>query len=130
MTNKTLNQREFFRVDIQMDTKFKILKPGEKDLDILFSNSHNGVITDLSAGGAAIQSEVQLEPGTLLKIQLTHLGEYISPVKAAVMRAEQMQDGIYKAGVKFQELGDSEIKTILKYLNKQKIIQTRRSCRV
>lgn len=127
MTNKSQNQREFFRLPISLGTKFKVLNPGEDDLDILFLNTHNGSIIDLSGGGAVIVSTVFTVPGTLLKVKLSNLGENISPIESTVVRVDSLPDGHYKTAVKFINIADGDVKIILNYLNQQLLKQSRKS---
>lgn len=126
MTDQPQNQRQFFRLPISMEIKFKILRPGEEDLDILFLNSHNGMVIDLSGGGAVIESKVFTEPGTLLKIKLSIPGEHVSPFEAAVIRTDHLPAGGYKTAVKFTNITDGDVKKILNYLNQILIRQNRK----
>ena len=126
MTDQPQNQRLFFRLPISVETRFKVLKPEEEDLDILFLNSHNGIVVDLSGGGAVIESKVSTEPGTLLRIKLSIPGEHISAFEASVIRADSLPAGGYKSAVKFTHIADGDVKKILNYLNQILIKQNRK----
>lgn len=129
VTSQSQNQREFFRLPIQMETKFKILNPGEQDFDIFFLKGHDGLLVDLSGGGAAIVSKVFTAPGTRLRLKLSNLGSHLSPVESIVVRADSLPDGKYKTAVKFVNISDDDVKIILNYLNQQLLKQTRKSKR-
>lgn len=127
VTNQSQNQRQFFRLSIQMETKFKIIKPGEQDFDMFFLKAHDGLIVDLSGGGAVIVSKVFTAPGTGLKLKMSNLGGQVSPIESAVIRANPLPDGTYQTAVKFVNISEEDVKKILNYLNQQMLKQTRKN---
>jgi hypothetical protein len=70
-------------------------------------------VRNVSRGGINFSTDVQLEPGTLLRVDLPQGNEGEAAVLACVLHCKLLPDGTYSIGCSFSdELGDSELEEL------------------
>lgn len=114
---KRIQRREFYRLEILLPVKYKVL--GEKEgPEIPF---HMGYCTNISGGGLRLNSDHRLEIDTMVECIITLCDGECIRVKGKVVRSELAQDLEYKyvSGISFQDIADRIQDLLVKYIFKK-----------
>jgi len=121
-SDKPMQRREFYRLSILKDIKFKVL-------DEYRSAEHAAYLLNISGGGAEISAEQSIDESRSVLLQIDLDGEEIE-VLASIVRKQYINDkNIYNYGVSFGALDTKLQDKIIQYIHKEQTKALKRGIR-
>lgn len=118
-----IQRRNFFRVGLLEEMQYKVIT-GVEENDIDDIPYKNGLMVDLSAGGAKLKVKDLIKKDDLLLLNLK-LNSVEFEVKCEIVRIENTRDKEILCGLKFVDILSSQVEKIVKELFE--IIRKRRA---
>lgn len=128
---KKIQRREFYRLNCLLDTKIHILEEEELmagDLQRIlkmqeYSHPHyeDGIIVDISGGGARMVTNCEMEEGIYMTLKFhteTQKGsrEYELLARAVTLRKLENRKKQYELRVEFEQINNSVRESLIKYI--------------
>jgi len=128
---KGADKREYVRLPEEFALSFKPLEfPLDDQVEM------ESTMKDVSGGGILFESDTLIELGTILQVEVNlegwyrHRSSFFKSTKekvnepltviGEVVRVEKFDDETYDIGVKFTNVYDDDLKSLLKYINSKK----------
>ena len=102
---KRIQDRSFFRVDVEIDVKFTIK-----------GTVKSGTTKDISGGGMQVVSKDLCETGAMLTMSLDLLGNDKVLIIGKIMGRDNLPDETYRYRIKFIELSEKEQDKIIRFV--------------
>lgn len=110
-----IQQRNYFRIELKERIDIKILTIFKKDADIkLHIQPKKGKVIDLSAGGAKIELEGNLNINQIIELALNYIITDINPVIGKVVKIYEDKNGV-SYGIQFLSIMEKDRDKIVKF---------------
>jgi len=112
---RRIQRRNFFRVDIINDTKYKNITHIDDEEEIESMPFNNALMIDLSAGGMRLKSKEPINKGDILLIKI-EVKSLQMLLKGEVVRVEADEELNKVCGIKFLDITETQIDKIIEEL--------------